>query len=117
MSRRTCQRIPIHLEAKFVSDKASYMGSIENISESGIYAKITCMENFTPDTKAHIKFQIPDGQPLDLECKRAWSKKDMSDNVTEHIGMEIINPPQEYNYFYDKVKLGKLDFFNQIKSF
>jgi hypothetical protein len=117
MLRRTCQRIPLHLEAKLVSDKASYIGFIENISESGLYAKITCMDNSAPDSNPHIKFRVPHGQPLDLECKRVWSRKDMSDNLTEHIGMEIVNPPQEYNHFYQNVKLGKLNFFDLNKQF
>ncbi len=108
VSRRASQRIPIHLEAELVSNKARCSAFIENISECGIHVKITCKENYDPDTKVNLKFRLPSGRSLHLICKRIWSKNNVSNSLIEHTAMEIINPPQEYKKFYQAVKVDAL---------
>ncbi len=108
VSRRTSQRIPIHLEAELVSNQSNCFAFIENISECGICVKITCIEKFKPDTKVNLKFQLPSGQFLQLTCEEKWSKKNISNSMIEQIGMEIINPPQEHKLFYHAMKSGTL---------
>ena len=110
MSRRASQRIPIRIEAEFVSKKVNCLALVKNISECGIYAKITHIrpiENFKPNIKVNIKFRFPSGQFLHLKCKRIWSIKKPSNSLIEHMGLEIIRPPQEYNNFYQAVKFFK----------
>jgi hypothetical protein len=108
-SRRDCQRIPVKLEAELVYNKAICFALIENVSEDGIYAKITSMEridNFKADKKVNLKFRLSSGQFLRLTCEEKWSKRNISNSMIEQIGLKIINPPQEYNYFYNAVKSG-----------
>lgn len=106
-SRRASQRIPIRIEAQFISNKASYLALIKNISECGIYMKIPHterIENFKPGTKVNLKFKLPSGQLLPLKCKEIWSIKKASNGLIKHIGLEIIHPPQKYKTFYQAVK-------------
>ena len=107
-SRRDCQRIPVNLEAELAYKKATCFAFIENVSDRGIYVKITCIEridDFKPGTKINIKFRLPSGQFLHLTCEEKWSKKNISNSMIEQIGMKIINPPQEYKHFFNTVKL------------
>jgi hypothetical protein len=106
-TRRECQRIPVKLEAELLYNHATCFAYIENISERGIYAKITCIErvdDFKPDTEVSVKFQSPAGQLLQLQCKEKWSKKNISNSIIEQIGMEILDPSEEYENFYQTMK-------------
>ncbi|MHA2101697.1 MAG: hypothetical protein ACW99A_23870, partial [Candidatus Kariarchaeaceae archaeon] len=60
-------------------------------------------ENYIPDTTVNLKFKLPSGQFLHLDCKIIWSNKNVSESLIEHIGLEVINPPQEYNYYYQVI--------------
>ena len=108
VSRRDCQRIPFTLEAELVYNKATCFALIENVSENGIYVKITSMdriEDFNPDTKILLKFRLSSDEFLQLTCEEKWSKRNISNSMIEQIGMKIINPPQEYKHFFNTVKL------------
>ncbi len=106
-SRRDSQRISVNLEAELIYKKSVCFALIENVSANGIYVKIACMERIEdsqPNAKVDINFQIPSGSFLSLECEEKWSKKNISNSMTEQIGMEIINPSKEYTHFYNAVK-------------
>lgn len=104
---RESERIPVKLEAELLYNHATCFAYIENISDRGLYVKITCIErlsDFVPDTEVSVKFQLPAGESLNLTCMERWSKKNISNSMIEQIGMEIIDPPEEYDSFYETMK-------------
>ncbi|KPJ98399.1 MAG: hypothetical protein AMK71_11470 [Nitrospira bacterium SG8_35_4] len=105
MNKRVKKRINIGLDAAFGS---SCMALTENISEGGIYVKIACTEtaaNIRPGAMVNLALELPSGKLLTLKCKKVWSNKNTSNSLIEHIGVEIINPPDEYKFFYHRLRL------------
>jgi hypothetical protein len=105
VKKRVGKRINIGLDAEFDS---SCMALTENISEGGIYVKIACTEPASiikPGTQLKLIIELPSGKLLDLACKKIWSNRNTSNSLIEHIGVEIINPPDEYKYFYHRLRL------------
>ena len=110
VSRRASNRIPVRIEAEFVSNKTSCLGLVKNISECGIYVEITHIEhieNLKPNINVNLKFRFRTGQFLHLKCNKIWSIKNPSNSLIEHVGLKIIRPPQEYNNIYQAVKFFK----------
>jgi hypothetical protein len=52
---------------------------------------------FTPGTKVELKIKLPSEETLILHCEIMRSKNTSPDGLTSGIGMEIINPPSEYD--------------------
>ena len=105
MKKRIGKRINIGLDAEFGS---SCSALTENISEGGIYVKIAYTEpsgSIKPGTTLKLVIELPSGKLLDLNCKKIWSTKNTSNSLIEHIGVKIINPPDEYIYFYHHLRL------------
>ncbi|MHA2039862.1 MAG: PilZ domain-containing protein [Promethearchaeota archaeon] len=103
---RHSERIYVNLEAELVSDNAKCVAFIENISEVGMYLKFSSLEHpedFIPGRLINIKFKLPSGHFLRLNCRNIWSNKNVSASLIKHTGMEIIKPPQEYNNYYYQV--------------
>jgi len=123
--RRTRKRITVSLEAEIVLEGKSYSGFIENISESGIkwYQHAEVLENtseygiskrvtdnFTTGTALKLKFRLPSGEKVNLQCRVKWIYKTPSDDLSKKpgldpnpeftaMGMEITAPTSEYNDF------------------
>lgn len=105
MKKRVGKRINIGLHTELGS---SCMALTENISEGGIYVKIASTEsttNIRPGARVDLAIELPSGKLLNLSCKKVWSNKNTSNSLIEHIGVEIINPPDEYKYFYHHLRL------------
>jgi len=105
VKKRVKKRINIGLDAEFGSSCTALTG---NISEGGIYVKIACTEsvsNIRPGERMNLALALPSGKLLNLTCKKVWSNKISPDSFIEHIGVEIINPPDEYKYFYHRLRL------------
>jgi hypothetical protein len=105
VKKRTGKRINIGLDAAI---STGCMALTENISEGGIYVKVACSEftaSLRPGTMMDLAIELPSGKLLNLSCKKVWSYKNMSNNLIEHVGVEIINPPKEYKYFYHHLRL------------
>jgi len=105
VGKRIGKRIPIGLDAAFDS---SCMALTENISETGIYIKMACTEPASaiePGTMVSMVIELPSGKMLNLNCRNIWSSKNSSNSLIEHMGFEIINPPDEYRYFYSHLRL------------
>jgi len=97
----------IGLDAAF---DACCMALTENISESGIYVKIACTETtatIRPGALMSLALELPSGKLLNLTCKKVWSNKNTRNSLIEHIGVEIINPPDEYKFFCHRLRLQK----------
>ena len=105
MNKRVGKRINIGLDAEFDSNCSALT---ENISENGIYVKIARTESTTPmrpGATVNLALKLPSGKLLTLTCKKVWSNRITSNSFIEHIGVEIINPPDEYKYFYHRLRL------------
>jgi len=100
MERRRHKRIYIHLKARMIVDDETYDGYIENISETGIGYLISSPARFKDDylTNKNIEltFQIESGKTIVLACVATWSKKGLGSSKTIGFGMNIVDPPPEY---------------------
>ncbi len=104
MVNRIRTRIPVLLDGEFISHSGHCAAIINNISENGIYAKIPLSER----EKNHplelniffLKLLLPTGELINLNCTKKWSYQLSPGSLIEHIGIEIINPPQQYKIYY-----------------
>lgn len=102
MSDRIFRRVTVNIEAEIVSYKESYPAFIRNISEYGIHVKVANIEPAKPsDSGADVdlKFQLPSGETVSLYGRKKWVCKNTSNSFIENIGVEIIDPPDEYKDF------------------
>ncbi len=60
-------------------------------------------EDFKPEKIAEVYFQIPYGEAINLNCKVIWFSVSQYDKRTEVLGMEIINPPEQYKEFFESL--------------
>jgi hypothetical protein len=107
VKKRVGKRLHFGLDAQFGS---GCMAFTENISEYGIYVKIACTEPTTHiklGTMVNLIVQLPSGQLLELMCKKIWSNKNTPSSLIEHIGIQLINPPQDYIYFIKRLMMQK----------
>jgi len=99
MADRVFKRVPVNIEAEIISYSMSYPAFIRNISEFGIHVKVAKMEPARysrPETDVDVKFRLPSGETLSLYCRKKWTYKNTSNSFIENIGVEIIDPPDEY---------------------
>ncbi|MBI4680203.1 MAG: hypothetical protein HY753_03050 [Nitrospirae bacterium] len=61
-----------------------------------ISAPANPMIDLQPGTAFDLKFQLPSGQNVNLHCKVKWSFKTPPHCLTSSMGLEIIDPPEEY---------------------
>lgn len=103
MADRVFKRVLVNIEAEIISSSVSYPAFIRNISEYGIHAKIANPEHrrFSKSEAAvDLKFQLPTGEPVYLLCRKKWAYKNTSNSFIENVGIEIIDPPDEYRNFF-----------------
>ncbi len=103
MNKRRAERLMMGFRAKFMQGGVNYSGVIENISTTGIYLVTaptkTAME-LAPGTMLELMFEPLPGETLNFHCKVKWHKKTSPHELTDMIGMEIINPQwDKSNYF------------------
>jgi len=104
MEGRIRKRIPVLLDGELVSRSGNCTAIINNISKNGLYAKIAASEtenNIPIDLNIFfLKIQLPIGELVNLNCTKKWSYQNSSGSLIEHIGIEVIAPPQEYTIYY-----------------
>ena len=104
MEKRIFKRINTTISAEITIDSRCYAGSIENLSEEGLFEIVfieTEITDFTPEKILRVKFYKPSGEELDLECKIVWLRlnRDNPRSLKYCMGMEIISPPASYKAF------------------
>ncbi len=107
MERRRSKRKIVSLDAEIISGSIRCTGFTDNLSENGLYMKTSSSEtsiDVTPGTIFDMKLQHIPGGTLNLNCRVLWSYKNPPHGLTYSIGMEIINPPQEYITFIETLK-------------
>jgi hypothetical protein len=103
-NNRCFKRIDTKMSAEVTIDGKYYKGSIENVSEEGLFEIVFSeveITGFTPKKTLTVKFHIPYGEDLDLKCQIVWLRlnRDNPARLKYCMGMEIISPPESYIKF------------------
>jgi hypothetical protein len=104
MEKRVHRRVTVNFKAKVICAKETYEATIENISETGIFKMVFPEKNilaFLPGENIVVKFQIPSGHRVNLNCEIKWVHINTKSPLTlkYDMGLNIINPPHEYLEF------------------
>ncbi len=103
MIQRRSQRTLISSEAELVVDNGNHTGVIANVSEEGIFIILHGIPGIDLDIAREkpvkLKFRLPSGEELILNCTVKWFYKATSIHSTLSIGMQITEPPLEYREF------------------
>jgi len=100
MEKRHSRRIPVRLEAFILTGEKTYMGYIENVSESGfeylVHSSIKAPEDFHYEKTVEIYFQIPSGEAVNMFCTVKWLSKNSSADNPLTIGIKIAEPSTKF---------------------
>jgi len=99
MGIRTVDRIPVLIDVKINYDKSVYMGTLMNISESGMFIRTNKMPS-------PLQSQIEISILLNEEVICVSGKLVREENIRGYyngIGVEVLNPPQNYIDFIDNL--------------
>ncbi len=101
MERRRTNRRTVNLKAERISCTENCSVFIENISETGIYMITTPGMNheFEPGKEIDLELELSTGKVINLSCNIKWAFDGISDDQTNSVGLEIVNPPEEYRQF------------------
>ncbi len=102
MAKRFYTRIPVHLEGEIIAHGARCKAFITNISEYGLYARVPLAERERHNNLAsciNVKLQLPNDESVDLDCTKRWAFQTSPGSLIENVGIEIIDPPQQYKEF------------------
>ncbi len=113
MEKRISKRQPVELEAEIISGGERYEVCIENISENGVGIECSIKETeiyFEPGATIELKLHLPSGEILNLNCDVKWYTrvKNVFQEITIRVGLQIIDPPLEYRKFYEELFSGGL---------
>lgn len=107
IEKRRSQRVAFRLEAESILGEKNYKGNIENFSREGVLKIIDGEEilGCSPGTTINVNFKVPSGETIDLTCEIKWLRinSNMPFGVKHNLGMEIIDPPQEYTEFVESL--------------
>ncbi len=101
MEKRRDDRLTVKLEAKRLSCTTNCSVFIENLSERGIQM-ITSpnkKSEYIPGSEIDIEFELSTGNIIMLNCNVKWSYKNEEEDMTNCVGLEIVDPPMEYKEF------------------
>jgi hypothetical protein len=107
MENRRHERIVESLEAEIVSNGTVYSCIVMNFSAEGLYivtATASSIVEIAPSTILQLNCTLPSGSRLSMDCKIIWFQtKPSSHGVAFSLGLEIVDPPEEYKDFLDNV--------------
>ncbi|MBI5408942.1 MAG: PilZ domain-containing protein [Nitrospirae bacterium] len=99
MDARRHKRVIVDLQAELILGDTRLAGTIENLSDEGLYIVTGPMKSsftFTSDTVLELRFRLPSGERQSLHCRIKWFYKTPPFYATNSIGMEIVDPPPTY---------------------
>ena len=99
MESRRSRRLILSLPAELTVGNMQYSGSIENLSDKGIYVVTTLSEPnkcLNPDTAIKLRFKMPSGEQHALTCNIKWTCQPPPHGHIRSIGLEIIDAPATY---------------------
>jgi hypothetical protein len=100
--RRCSNRLTVNLNAERLSCSKNCSVFIENLSENGIHmitAPAKTSNLFVPGSEVELKLKTADGETIKLHCNVKWSYDNSPEDMTNSVGLEIIDPPLEYKEF------------------
>jgi hypothetical protein len=98
---RYFKRIDSKINARVTIDSKYYEGSIENVSEAGLF-ELNLFDvdvtDFTPKKTLGVHFYTSSGEEFNLKCNIVWLRlnRDNPGSLMYCMGMEIISPPPRY---------------------
>ena len=101
MERRGAERLVVNLKAERLSCTKNCSVFIENLSDTGIYM-ITApskSKDYEPGRKLLLKLELGTGKTFNLQCNVKWCYDNAPEDLTNSVGLEILNPPEEYKKF------------------
>ncbi|RJR18052.1 MAG: PilZ domain-containing protein [Nitrospiraceae bacterium] len=105
--KRRADRIVENLDAEIISGGKTYKGIIMNFSEAGLYmvtATADSVVDITPSSSIELRCVLLSGNKISLKCEVKWFQtKTSSHGVSFSMGMEILDPPQEYRKFIETI--------------
>jgi hypothetical protein len=101
MERRRANRLTVNLKAERLSCTKNCSVFIENLSETGISMITSPSHNniFEPGSGINIKLKLSNGDTIKLNCNVKWSYDNSAEDMTNSVGLEIVDPPAEYKDF------------------
>ncbi|UCH80419.1 MAG: PilZ domain-containing protein [Nitrospiraceae bacterium] len=100
IEKRSSERIHSSLNASFCCTKRDYSGTVKNISETGMFISSRHI-NFPDDAQLDVKLDTG-GDHLNLPVRIC--RLTISPDLSDGIGVEVINPPQSYLNFMEKLR-------------
>ena len=107
MESRRYKRAILDIPAEIIDGDRRRAGTIENLSDRGLYvvtAPTKSEKEFFPGTEIEIRFRLPSEEQLRLHCMVKWSSLIPPHGFTFSIGLEITNPPAEYQEALKQMK-------------
>jgi len=101
MERRQSDRVKVNLKAERITCTKNCSVFIENLSETGIYMITTLSNNndYIPGSEIDLELELKSGKVISLYCHVKWAIDNAPENLTNSVGLEIIDPPREYKEF------------------
>ncbi|UCD34217.1 MAG: PilZ domain-containing protein [Nitrospiraceae bacterium] len=99
MERRRGKRLSVNLKAERLSCSRNCSVFIENISDTGIQMITAPAKNpkvFVPGAPVELRLETAEGNPIKLNCLVKWSYDSSREDMTNSVGLEVIDPPDEY---------------------
>lgn len=100
--RRRSRRLSVNLKAERLSCTNNCSVFIENLSEKGIHMITAPVKNpnlFVPGSAVELKLKTANGQTIKLQCNVKWAYDNSPEDMTNSVGLEIIDPPGSYLEF------------------
>jgi hypothetical protein len=99
MERRRSKRLTVNLKAERLSCSKDCSVFIENLSETGIQMISAPAKNadlFVPGAPVDLRLKTGKGGVIHLKCNVKWSYDNSEEDLTNSVGLEIVDPPFEY---------------------
>jgi len=98
--KRSSKRFPLNLNSNFICSNRDYTGTVTNISETGMFISSRDM-SFPNEAKFEVQLDI-NNECLNLPVKMC--RLTISPDLDDGMGVEILNPPQNYLILIDKLR-------------
>ncbi len=116
MEKRKSRRFNVYFNSRFCSWNLKYAGFVGNISENGLYMRISSNEpgiNLHKLPEFDLKLKLPNEETLDLICRLVWMyeipHKYSANASAYNLGLKILGPFPEYKGFYESLAMKNLN--------
>ncbi len=110
MEKRRSNRFNVYFNADMISGKVVYKGFVGNISENGLYARISSADSrivFHNFADYVLRLRLPEKEPLNLSCRLIWSNavllRKTDCGSAYGMGFEILGSVPEYSAFHENM--------------